>query len=117
MPDRDDFEFALQENLKLRRELGTKVAKANDSSIPNESADFPRLGIIVNPLMIVRERLRRIGNAPYPLSVDRLRPAKLFPGQVRAALPEISSSCAITAVAGYAGFCLFLLPRHAVLLP
>jgi len=64
MPDRDDLEFALQENLKLRRELGTKVAKANDSSIPNEAADFHRLRMILKPLMILRERLRRIGNAP-----------------------------------------------------
>jgi hypothetical protein len=64
MPDKDDLEFALQENLKLRRELGTKVAKANDSGIPNEAGDYPRLRMVLMPLMILRERLRRIGKTP-----------------------------------------------------
>jgi hypothetical protein len=64
MPDKDDLEFALQENLKLRRELGTKVAKAHDSSIPNEAAHYPRLRMVLMPLMILRERLRRIGKTP-----------------------------------------------------
>jgi hypothetical protein len=64
MPDKDDLEFALQENLKLRRELGTKVARVNDSSVLGEAKRFHRLRMILQPLMILRDRLRRVFSAP-----------------------------------------------------
>ena len=40
--DRDDLEQALQENLKLRRELGDQVAKANRAA-----ASLNRLGWVL----------------------------------------------------------------------
>jgi hypothetical protein len=63
MPDKDDLELALQENLKLRRDLGTKVAKAKDGSIPNEDEDVHRLRLL-QPLMLLKDRLRRVFRAP-----------------------------------------------------
>jgi hypothetical protein len=64
MPDTDDLEFALQENFKLRRELGTKVARVNDSNVSGEAKRFHRLRMILQPLMILRDRLRRVFFAP-----------------------------------------------------
>ena len=59
-----DLELALQENLKLRRELGTKVAKANGSSFSKKGEVFYLPRMILKPLMILKERLWRVPSAP-----------------------------------------------------
>jgi hypothetical protein len=67
----DDLEKALQQNLKLRRELGTEIATASNSSA-KQMAEAPATPRNQPPKLTTSEARQGTGTACHVLGVDRL---------------------------------------------